>query len=184
MTCINCGNAAMNAGPVQLTGNFRDARVTVRMQGWVCAQCNYETITGGQMGQFQRLVADEYKRTNGLLTSEDLRSWRQRLRMSQKRFALHLGIGIATLKRWERGDIQSPQMDQWIRVKTDPQAAQALLEEVYKLYATTSLVATAEPEPEFAEHVNRKVQVFQRTRSTRLRLISSSSSSSDKHLAA
>ena len=43
--------------------------------------------------------------------------------MSQVQFAEFIGIGVATLKRWELGQIQECAMDELVRLKTDPELA-------------------------------------------------------------
>jgi hypothetical protein len=43
--------------------------------------------------------------------------------MSQQRFSEYLGAGVASVKRWELGQIQDRAMDELIRLKTDVEAA-------------------------------------------------------------
>ena len=82
------------------------------------------------MGEFSLLVADEYRRRYGLLTSAEIRERREKLRMSQEAFARYLGVGVASIKRWELGLVQDKAMNELMVLKTDPlkaaQHAQAL----------------------------------------------------------
>jgi DNA-binding transcriptional regulator YiaG len=71
---------------------------------------------------FTRLISDEYRRAHGFLTSGEIRS-RAWLGMTQQRFSEYLGTGVASVKRWELGQIQDRAMDELMRLKTDLAAA-------------------------------------------------------------
>ena len=71
------------------------------------------------MAEYMRLAADVYRRKHSLLTSEDIRERRERVNMAQEEFARYLGVGSASVKRWEVGQVQDRAMDNLIRVYTD-----------------------------------------------------------------
>jgi len=48
---------------------------------------------------------------------------RRMLGMSQQDFADYLGVGAASVKRWEAGQIQDRALDELMRLKTDREAA-------------------------------------------------------------
>ena len=73
------------------------------------------------MAEFGRLLADKYRQDHGLLTSVEIRSRRKRLGMTQEEFARHLGVGIASVKRWEMGKIQDQRSNECIIWKTEQQ---------------------------------------------------------------
>lgn len=50
--------------------------------------------------------------------------------MSQRDFAAFLGVGVASVKRWEVGLIQDEAMDRLIRLATDPQVARTNAEQL------------------------------------------------------
>src|SRR5262249_34973299 len=85
-----------------------------------CPKCGYQTIAGSDMPEFGRLLADQYRKKYGLLTSDEIRERRKRLEMNQEQFADWLGVGIASVKRWEMGKIQDKRSDALIRERTDP----------------------------------------------------------------
>jgi hypothetical protein len=58
-------------------------------------------------------VADAYRQDNELLTSDQIRSIRGSL--SQISFAQQLGVGPASVKRWELGLVQDKSNDNLIR---------------------------------------------------------------------
>jgi len=71
------------------------------------------------MPEFSRLLSDKYRAAHGLLTSVDIRDRRNRLGMTQLEFAKYLGVGIASVKRWEMGKIQDARSNALIIEKTD-----------------------------------------------------------------
>ncbi len=123
MNCINCGKANLRKQEAALDGEFKGERFTVRMKGLVCPKCGFTTVEGQQMPEYMRLVADSYRGQHGLLTSDEIRNRRARLHMSQAEFARYLGVGVASLKRWEMGKVQDVSSDELIKLKTDEVAA-------------------------------------------------------------
>ena len=117
--CIRCDEADLQSRPVELSGVVRGETYTVRMQGLECPKCGYKTIEGPDMPEYGRLLADKYREAHGLLTSEAIRARRKRLLMTQEEFAKLLGVGIASVKRWEMGKIQDARSNQLIIERTD-----------------------------------------------------------------
>jgi transcriptional regulator with XRE-family HTH domain len=50
--------------------------------------------------------------------------------MSQRQFATYLGVGVASIKRWELGQIQDEAMNNLMVLKTDLAAAKQNLLEI------------------------------------------------------
>lgn len=63
---------------------------------------------------------DIYKKTQGLLTSSDIKNIRGKYDMTQKEFALAIGVGEVTIHRFENGSIQTDSVDSIIRLSSDP----------------------------------------------------------------
>jgi putative zinc finger/helix-turn-helix YgiT family protein len=108
---------------IELSGERNGESFTVSVPGLVCSQCGFSTISNKQSGKFTQAISDAYRTAHGLLTSTDLRRLRTELGMSQLEFAEYLGVGAASVKRWECGQIQDKAMDELIRLKTDLKAA-------------------------------------------------------------
>jgi putative zinc finger/helix-turn-helix YgiT family protein len=104
--CIECAQADLQPALVRLEGTVRGEPYTVTMQGLACPHCNYQTIDGAAMPEFGRLLADSYRANHGLLTSAEIKERRNRLGLTQQQFAQRLGVGVASIKRWEMGKIQ------------------------------------------------------------------------------
>jgi transcriptional regulator with XRE-family HTH domain len=80
------------------------------------------------MSRLQILTADEYRRLSDLLPSAIIRQYRESLKMTQNEFADFLGVGVASVKRWEGSGIQEKSHDELIRLKCDLRYARENLE--------------------------------------------------------
>lgn len=83
-----------------------------------CAHCGFRLLTTAQLGALAGLTADAYRRRHGLLTSTQIRSRRQAMHLSQWEFAHWLGVGPASIKRWEHNLVQDRANDLLIRQRT------------------------------------------------------------------
>ena len=118
MICVNCDNN-LEERLVDFPSEIKGECVIVpQMKAFVCLSCGYKTILPGEIAEFMRLAADVYRRQHNLLTSDDIRSRRRSLQMNQDEFARHLEVGVASVKRWEFGQVQDKAMDLLIRIRT------------------------------------------------------------------
>ncbi|MBW1998007.1 MAG: DUF4065 domain-containing protein [Deltaproteobacteria bacterium] len=82
---------------------------------YFCPTCKIEVDTMPMAAKNQRALSDAYKKAVGLLTSEEIKRERKRLGWSQGDLAEALNVGIASVKRWETGHIQTRSMDTLLR---------------------------------------------------------------------
>ncbi len=113
----NCPNGH---GPIVLTESkqqvtFRGVELTCNMMQYVCEACGLEVATVEQAGVTQRKIADAYRTQKDLMTSQEIKARRKDLNMTQKELADAMSVGIASVKRWEGGIIQTPGMDKLLR---------------------------------------------------------------------
>lgn len=119
--CFECGGEFVPQ-VVDLVGERGGKEYTVRVLGVKCAQCGFATIDNDQSGEFTKAVSDAYRADHGFLTGAEIKERRHRLGMTQPEFAVYLGnVGVASVKRWEHGQVQERAMDELIRLKTDPE---------------------------------------------------------------
>lgn len=123
MTCFECGKETLLPSRVSVDGERHGETFPVRVSGYRCTHCGFQTIDSQQSGEFTRTVSDAYRVAHGYLTSAEIRARRTLMGMTQQQFSEYLGTGIASVKRWEVGQIQDKAMDALIRLKTDPEAA-------------------------------------------------------------
>ena len=104
MNCFVCNAGTLNERFAEVEGEVKGEKFVVRTQALVCGECGHVAMEGADTSDFMRRLADAYRRAHNLLTSEEIR--RIRGGLSQQRFAMALGVGIASVKRWELGLVQ------------------------------------------------------------------------------
>ena len=126
MTCISCRKGFLEPNlSAGIPAEIKGVKVTVKMSGLVCSRCGFTTVPGASMPEYMRLAADEYRKKNGLLTSTEIRARRKTLQMTQEEFAEYIGVGRASIKRWELGQVQEQAMDKLMRMLTGVEAARS-----------------------------------------------------------
>jgi len=113
MEKLNCplGHTQIGVKKVEQEVRFRDVDIKVSAEMHECRECGYEFATVEQTAAMQRAIADAYRHSQGLLTGEQIRAGRKKLGLSQKDLAAKMNVGIASIKRWEGGLIQSKSMN-------------------------------------------------------------------------
>lgn len=96
----------------------------VDCDGLKCSACNYQTVGAGQLDGFLKGAANAYRTKHGLLSGPEIVALRKRLQWNQREAADFVGVGIASLKRWEGAQIQDQSMDKLLRLCLDESAAQ------------------------------------------------------------
>ena len=104
MNCFVCGEGALIDRLAEVEGAVKGEKFKVRTNALVCDKCGHISMEGSDTSEFMRRLADAYRRAHNLLTSEEIK--RIRGGMSQQRFAKALGVGVASVKRWELGLVQ------------------------------------------------------------------------------
>ena len=123
MNCLKCAET-LKEKKVRMRGEYAGETFTVETEALVCEACGYKTMHATKLDKFRRRLADAYRETKGLLTSQEIRKVRERLKMSQEQFAPYLGVGVASVKRWELGQAQERSMDQLIRLRSNRKVAE------------------------------------------------------------
>jgi len=113
MKCFVCGKGRLNHQSTNIGGETHGEKHVVSMMALVCSACGHVALEGKDVQELMRLVADAYRRKNGLLTSREIREIRGE--MSQQEFAEEFDCGVASIKRWELGAVQSKRYDKAMR---------------------------------------------------------------------
>ncbi len=143
MKCIKC-SAEMVERPARFANKLGGRTVTVRMHALVCPSCGSKGLDIGRMADYGRLVADSYRKEEALLTSVEIRHARERLKLSQQAFADYLGVGVASVKRWEWGKVQERSMDKLLRLMTSLEEAEEHVRQLRERLAVVSHTADGE----------------------------------------
>ena len=116
----NKQNCPHGHGPMQLRTTtrkvkFRELELSCPVEQFICKECGLELATISQAGATQRMIADAYREEKGLLTSQEIKKKRKELQITQQELADIMSVGIASIKRWENGTIQTHSMDKLLR---------------------------------------------------------------------
>jgi len=110
------GHGDMTLRKVEKNTVFRGVGVSYQSETFVCRVCGLEAGTIKQAAAVQKTIADAFREKKNLLTGKDIRCLRKQKGWTQKALAERLNVGIASIKRWETGLIQSKPMDNALRM--------------------------------------------------------------------
>ncbi len=94
---------------------FRGVTLEVPVTGNVCRECGFRSSDVSDAGAVQKEIAEAYREKTGLLTGKAIRSARKSKGLTQQTLADRMGVGVASIKRWEKADVQSQSMDKLLR---------------------------------------------------------------------
>ena len=109
------GHGPMKIETIVKPLTFRDVSLRVPVTAHVCRQCGFTASDVSAAGDVQREMAETYRKQTGRLTGEAIRSLRKARKLTQRTLADRIGVGIASIKRWENTSIQSDSMDRLLR---------------------------------------------------------------------
>jgi putative zinc finger/helix-turn-helix YgiT family protein len=99
--------------------DFRGETLEVEASALACQSCGFEMAAPGQLENLRLATLDAYRLRHGLLTSAEIVERRTKMGMSQRAFADHIGVGVASLQRWEKGlMVQDKASDNLLRICT------------------------------------------------------------------
>src|ERR1039457_3045050 len=113
MKCFVCNSGTFVRQLADVDGKIKKQTYTVNTLALVCDRCHHTAIEGGDMQDYMRKIADAYRRDHDLYTSEEIKAIRGKI--TQQQFADALGVGVASVKRWELGLVQDKGNDRLIR---------------------------------------------------------------------
>ena len=94
---------------------FKGETITYQTEIYVCKECGLHIGTVKQKATIQTAIADAYRKKVGLLSGEEIRQKRAERKWTQKDLAERAGVGIASIKRWEKGIIQTKSVNQALK---------------------------------------------------------------------
>ncbi len=131
MLCLKCESENFTKKQVKLEQEFKGELLYVVVSANVCDSCGFEQLSDEQANNLKKATADEYRKKYFLLTSGEIRNLRESLDMSQSQFSEYLGVGVASIKRWETYFVQEKSQDDLIRMKCDSSWAERNALQVY-----------------------------------------------------
>jgi putative zinc finger/helix-turn-helix YgiT family protein len=95
--------------------SFRGRQIKYRAQHFVCPECGIEADDLNIAAANQKALSDAYRSAAKLLTGEQIIEGRKKKDWTQEDLAKAANVGIASIKRWETGQIQTKAMDDVLR---------------------------------------------------------------------
>ena len=115
MDCPN-GHGKMGLRKAKQRMTFRGVNIIVPIEQYRCTVCGVDAGTVNQTARIQKSIADAYRKAVSLLTGDEIVEKRKRLGLTQDALAKRMNVGIASIKRWEGGTLQSKSMDHALRI--------------------------------------------------------------------
>lgn len=114
---INCPSEHGEMAPVlaEKEAIFRGEKITYQIESYVCGECGLNIGTIEQTAAAQNAIADAYRDKVGLISGKKIRKERAERKWSQKDLAERSGVGIASIKRWENGIIQTRSVNEALK---------------------------------------------------------------------
>ena len=130
MKCFECDAGTVERRTIHVSKELRGVTLNFPAMVDVCDGCGAWEIPIEEADSFGSALDRAYRGKLGLLSQAEIRAARERLGMSQREFARYIGVGEASVKRWELGALQDKSSDEAIRLKTDPEYARRNLEQL------------------------------------------------------
>ena len=108
--------------------NLRTRKVQVNVKGTLVEYDEYYLVDDNGEEVFDRNIEiendqrlyDIYKKQNNLLTNFEIKKIRQKYDLTQKEYAIVIGVGEVTVHRFEKGAIQTEAVDSIMKLSNDP----------------------------------------------------------------
>ena len=116
--CNNADNLEFIKG--EKTIKVRQEPIIVKMECYRCPECGEEfRVLDPKSDPFDQAYRS-YRAKHRMLQPEDIRTFRRKYGLTQGELANLLGLGGATLSRYERGQLQNKTHDMLIKMAMDP----------------------------------------------------------------
>jgi len=117
LICLRCNSEEFTPKPDAVFEQiFKGKTLKVPSPGMACQYCGYVALGANQLDELRKRTADIYRQKHGLLTSAEIKGYREQLGLSQRQFADCLEAGEASVKRWETWLVQERSSDRLIRL--------------------------------------------------------------------
>lgn len=113
--------------------NIRGEMIPVHLEYYLCEECGMDFEIPHPDYDPLDAAYREYRNRKRMIQPEQIKKFRKELGLTQKEFCEILGIGIATLNRYENGALQSEAHDQIIQLCMQPDNLLGILEKKTEL---------------------------------------------------
>ena len=126
--CPNCEkDANLRAVRRKEIVEVRGERIPIVAEFLACRECG-EEFQNTRGADHLEAAYREYRQRHSMLQPEEIKDWRNRYGLTQREVADLLGLGGATLSRYENGALQDTSHEKMLRLAMDPRNLAKLLE--------------------------------------------------------
>lgn len=112
--CISCDQDLITEKLLKSI-SFKGINLEVEYETKICPSCGLEYATVEQTASLQVALAEAYKQQASKMTASEMKRYRKERKLTQANLANLMNVGIASIKRWEGGLIQSRSMDNLLK---------------------------------------------------------------------
>jgi len=106
-----------------------------------CINCNDEVLSPKHSQDPLVLAYDLYREKHGLLKPDEIKKCRETMGLTQAEFARLLGLGLATMSRYENGALQDMSHDSLIRLALEPNNMVELIHKSTNVFSDSRKIA-------------------------------------------
>jgi len=110
------------------TLNVRNEPIEVEVEYLQCGECGDEVLDPTHGDDPFVKAYEEYRKRHGLLMPGEIAKWRKSLGLTQGELAKVIGIGTATISRYENGSLQDEAHEKLLRMAMQPAGLLHLVE--------------------------------------------------------
>jgi len=134
--CSNCGKETdLELLAREEIINVRKEPIKIKIEYCKCSKCGDEILDPYLNVDPFRLAYEEYRRKHGFLQPDELTRWRKAYHLTQGELAKLIGIGTATLSRYENGSLQDESHEKLLRLIMQPLNFLSLVEDSENILA-------------------------------------------------
>jgi putative zinc finger/helix-turn-helix YgiT family protein len=144
------------------TFNVRGEPIILDVEYIRCQGCGDEVLNPSVNHDPFELAYKEYRRKHALLQPEEIASWRKEHHLTQSEFAKLLGIGVATINRYENGALQNESHEKLLRLAMDSPNLLKLIEKSEGVFPETrkrKLVETLKESEEISRSLDDTIMI-------------------------
>lgn len=136
--CTNCEKEAEFERVVKKeTFNIRGEPITVNVEYVRCKECGDLVLNPAVHNDPFELAYRKFRQEHAFLQPEEISNWRKAHDLTQGEFAKVLGIGVATLNRYENGALQNESHENLLRLAMDSSNLLRLIEKLEGIFTET-----------------------------------------------
>jgi len=113
----------------------RGEPIVVDVEYIKCKKCGDEVLDPAVNHDPFNLAYRAYRKQHALLQPEEIENWRKAHNLTQSELAKLLGIGVATINRYENGALQNESHENLLRLVMDPSNLLKLIEKSERIFS-------------------------------------------------